>query len=545
MNTNYEASASASVSVTSSATATASGSATYSATATATASATSIISQENASIIAYESALSIANNNALLSANVEAKTKAYNNALEEVKKQLFPSEKYYIALLISKNRYDVGLEDVLNLIKSEFSNVDVIYEIYFVDGSIKQTDDALTDFITKYPSGQRATVSDFTSVLNETAVFFEKNNLNIFSLSITSTSLTTQKLPNVLTYAYYLSKSVSTSFLIIKDYAIKNIVILIDKNSTNIIFLQSYYDTIIKQNSMLDNLPVITYEFSSDNLDPVYIPPNSCVYGLIDTMPLSTTYLDKIKNSFINNTSSYLFFSNLNSDVYDIFGNIPAMVSILRPNNFTTGTIKVFNCLKNKTNYYFFGIYAFYDILFTLNYMQLNNIQLTRQNYLSANAFTGENLQAYSNALEFDSNINGFNFGYYDIIFIKDLLINNDIDLYNKYNNGGIMRTPSSQSIFKSVGIVPFFATKIAYLKNNYYRIYENEVLKYVKFDANETNIGDSKIIIANLQECNFIVSFDNESGLINKLIKMYDDYEKTNPLVNPTMSKYPINKYI
>jgi hypothetical protein len=539
----YKGYSQASAKATASATATASGSATSSGSASATATATSTLSQENANEIAYETAITIANKDALSVANYNAKTNAYNNALEEVKKQLFPSENYYIAILFNEINFYNGLDDVINLIKTEFSTENVIYEVYFVDGTIKQTEDALENFVTKYPSGQKATISGFTSVLNATALFFEKNNLDIFSLSVNSTSLTTQKLKNVFTYAYYLSKSVSTSFFIIKDYAVKNIVIFFEKTSVNKIFLTSYYDTIIKQNSILDNLPVITYELNAENLEPLYIPPNSCVYVLADTISTSTTYLNQIKNSFINNTTSYLFFTNLNNDIKDIFDNIPAMVSILRPNNFTSTTIKVYNNFKNKKTY-FFGAYAFYDILYTLNYMQLNAIPITKNDYLSANPF-GTTLQAYSNALGFNSSINGFDFGYYDIIFTKDVLIKNDIDLYDKYNAGGIMRLTDSESIFKSVGLVPFFSSKIAYLKNNYYKIYENEVLKYVKFDANETNIDNSIIMISNLQECKFIVSFDSETGLLASLIKIYNDKEKTNPQVNTTMSKYPVLKYI
>jgi hypothetical protein len=539
----YKGYAQASVTVTASATATASGSATSSGSATATATATSKLSQESANEKAYETAITIANKDALSDANYNAKTDAYNNALKEVKKQLFPSENYYIAILTSEEYFYTGLDDVINLIKSEFPTANVIYEVYLVDGTIKQTEDALNNFITKYPSGQRVTISDFTSVLNATSLFFEKNNLDIFSLSVSSTSLTTQKLKNVFTYGYYLSKSVTTSFLIIKDYAVKNIVVFFDKTSVNKIFFTSFYDTIIKQNSILDNLPVITYELNTENLEPLYIPPNSCVYLLADNELISNTYLDQIKNSFINNTTSYLFLTDINNNIKDIFDNIPAMVTVSRPNNFTSTTIKVYNNFKNKKTYYF-ASYAFYDILYTLNYMQLNNIPITKNDYLSANPF-GTTLQAYSNALGFNSSINGFDFGYFDIIFTKDVLIGNDIDLYDKYNAGGIMRLPDSQSIFKSIGLVPFFSSKIAYLKNNYYKIYENEVLKYVKFDANETNVDNSIIMIANLQDCKFIVSFDSETDLLTTLIKIYDDKEKTNPQVNITMSKYPLLKYI
>jgi len=533
-----QASATASVTVTASA----SGSSTSSATATST--ATSIISQENADILAYELALTIANQKALSAANSEAQTNAYNKALEEVKKQLFNNEAFYIAILFNEDNFYNGLDDVINLIKSEFPTANVIYEVYIVDGTIQQTDDALQNFVTKYPSGQRATISGFTSVLNETALFFEKNNLDIFSLSVNSTSLTTQTLKNVFTYAYFLTKSVSSSFLIIKDYAIKNIVILFDKDSVNKIFLTSYYDTIIKQNSLLDNLPLITYELDPENVEPVYIPPNSCVYVLADTKDISTIYLNKIKNSFINNTNSYLYFTNLNNDIRDIFDNIPAMVAVLRPNNFTSTTIKVYNNFKNKKTY-FFGAYAFYDILYTLNYMQINSIPLTRSEYLASNPFVNT-LQAYSNALVFNSEINGFDFGSYDIVFVKDVLINNDVDLYDKYNAGGVMRLTDSQSIFKTVGIIPFFSSKIFYVNENYYKIYENETLKYVKFDFNETNSVDNTVImISETNECNFIVSFDSKTGLLTKLVKLFNDKEKTSPEVNITMSKYPINKYI
>lgn len=534
--------ASATASIT--ATATASGSATSTTSATATSYTTSTISQENADMLANENALTIANQKALLTANIEAKTNAYNNALEKVKNELFPTENYYIAILFNADNFNNGLDDVINLIKSEFPSANVIYEVYIVDGTIQQTEDALQNFVTKYPSGQRATISGFTSVLNATALYFKKNNLDIFSLSVNSTSLTTQKLDNVFTYAYYLTKSVTSSFLIIKDYAVKNIVIFFDKNSVNKIFLTSYYDTIIKQNSLLENLPVITYELNPENVDPVNIPPNSCVYVLADTIDVSTIYLNKIKNSFINNTSSYLYFTNLNNDIKDIFDNIPAMVAVLRPNNFTSTTIKVYNSFKNKKTY-FYGAYAFYDILYTLNYMQLNAISITKNDYLSANPF-GTTLQAYSNALGFNSSINGFDFGSYDIVFVKDVLISNDVDLYDKYNAGGVMRLTDSQSIFKSIGLVPFFSSKIYYVENDYYKIYENETLKYAKFDANETNSNDDTIImIAELQECKFIVSFDSETGLLSNLVKLYDDKEKTNLQVNLTMSKYPVLKYI
>jgi hypothetical protein len=236
--------------------------------------------------------------------------------------------------------------------------------------------------------------------------------------------------------------------------------------------------------------------------------------------------------------------SDINTDIKDIFENIPAMVSSLRPNNFTSTSVKVYNNLTNKKND-FFGAYSFYDILYTLNYMEINNIPITKTDYININPFQNT-VQAYSNALTLNSDTNGFVYGSYDIVFVKDVLIQNDAILYDKYNGGGIMRLPESQSVFKTIGIVPFFSTQIFYLNNNYYKIYENETLKYVKFDATETSIDNNMdIMVSELQDCRFIVSYASDSVLFNTLIKIYDDKEKTNPQVNLTMSKYPVSKYI
>jgi hypothetical protein len=87
----YKGYAQVSVTAVASATATASGSATSSGSATATATATSKLSQESANEKAYEKAITTANKDALSDANYNAKIDAYNNALKEVKKQLFPS----------------------------------------------------------------------------------------------------------------------------------------------------------------------------------------------------------------------------------------------------------------------------------------------------------------------------------------------------------------------------------------------------------------------------------------------------------------------
>lgn len=523
----------ASANATASATATASGSA----TSTYTATATSEISQLDATIIAESNALS--------EASLIAKNQAYYNALSEINNNLQPSiNKYIVAIIINISADTLGFSDVLNLINNENPNSQIIYEKYIVDGTLEKTDIALNNFITKYPSGQRTIVSALTSILNECYLFLQKNNLNILLLSASSSSLTTQKLLNTITYGYYIDKIIISSFYIIKDYNSKNIVVFFENASTNIIFFTSYYDTIINQNNLLDKLPLIKYDLNPNDLNSVYIPPNSCVFVLSDTKSITNIYLNKIKNSLKNNTTSYLFLSNINYEIKDVFENIPAIIPIPRPTNYTSTSTKVYNCFTDKKNYYY-SSYAFYDILNKIITLSDNQLELSKKNFLEINV----SLEAYSNSLVYDATINGYNYGAYDVLLVKNSLLNKDNlnELFDKYkSDGSTSRTPDSQSILKSVGIVPFFSSRVLYADASLIKIYQNDILKYVKFDSN--NIIDEEknnIVVSNIQYPSFIVNFDSDTKLLNYLEKVYTDESFTNPEVNITMSKSAIVRYI
>lgn len=516
---------------------TATATASASASATASASASSDTSQEDA------------NNLAIQNAELISTQLAYSNALNQLTPQTPQSSTYYVGLLFTELSYNSGINDTLELIQKEFPDAKLVFEKYIVNGLIETTDKILTDFITKYPSGNRVIVSELTSILNECSLFFRKNNLDILSLSVSSTSLTTRKLENVLTYAYYLDKSVMTSFFIIKDYNIKNIVIFKETTTNNIIFLTSYSDVIKEQNKLLDNLPVIEYSLNASNLNPVFIPENSIVYLLADTISITNTYVNQINNSFNNNnTTSFIFCTNLNYEIGDIFGDIPAMVSILHPMNYTSTSNKVFNNLKNKVNYVY-GIYPFYDILYTLQFMSSIGTIINKNNYVNTNAFQSIP-EAYSNSLQLDANINGFDYGNYDIIFTKNSILDTTElqEIYNKYNStdGTIFRLPQSQSIFCNVGIVPFFASEICYFESKLVKIYQNDILKYVKFDANTTKDENGNFIaVSVIQPPKYILNYDTETGLFSYLEKLYNDKEKTSPQVNLRMSKVDTIKYL
>jgi len=521
-----------SASATAYATASASATASYSASATATSS----ISQENAEQLALQEATRQAQD---ASAQL-----AYNAALSELGGQPIV---LYVALLFTQNSYDKGINDTLELIQSEFPNSLLVYEKYAVDGTITETNKALADFINKYPSGNRATVSELSSILLDINTYLEENNLDIFSLSVSASDLVFQTKKNLFTYGYYLDKSVMTSFLIIKNYNLQTIVILIDKNSINSGFYISYLQIVEKQNQMLNNLNVIVYDLST-NTDNLFIPENSFVYLLADTPAITNKYISSIQQAFVNNKTSCIFLTNLNYDIKDIFGDIPAFVSILRPANYTTTSNMVFANLKNKSNYSY-EIYAFYDILYTLQFMSDNGILVTNKNYLNSQPFQTIP-EAYSNSLTLDGTINGFQAGTYDIIFTKNTLLNTPellttYDKYN-YNDGTIYKLPDSESVFVSTGIIYFYASNLFYIEQNLIKIFENNALKYVKFEANNTKDDNGNFIaVSSYDPALFIINYDGETNLFSFLEKMYPTPEKTNPAVNLRMSKVDNERYL
>jgi hypothetical protein len=504
-------------------TASASATATITSSATATSSATSSISQQYADNLALESAQIL----------------AIQTAQSDVSQNIITST-VYVALLFTQNSYNDGILDTLELIKNEFPNSKLVFEQYIVDGTILKTDETLTDFVNKYPTGNRVTISELTSILNEILNYFEKHNLNIFSLSVNATSLLFQKKKNLFTYGYYLDKSVMSSFYIITDYGLQNIVILIDNKSVNFTFLNSYSDIVQKQNSLLDNLPVTIYDLS-DTTQTINIQENSFIYLFADTSEITSTYINKITNALVNNTTSCIYMTNINYNIGDIFGNIPAFVTVLCPVNYTTTSNKVYLNLKNKIKYSY-EIYSFYDILYSLQFISDNNLEVTNNIYISVSPF--QNIpEAYSNSLQLDGLINGFNFGSYNIIFTKNSILNTPelVSLYNKYNlnDGTIYRLPDSQSLFLTAGIVPFYQCEIYFWIQPLIKIYNNETLTYLKYDGNSTKDNNNNFIAVSQQiKPKFIVSYDSISGLFSFLEKIYTDPTKTNPQVNLRMSK-------
>lgn len=454
--------------------------------------------------------------------------------------------KYYIALLLLQPQYLNGIDDVLFLFKSKFSNTKLNFVKYVINKDLSNIEDCLSNFINLHPNSNRVIISELTEILNKSNSFLEKQNLKILNISLSSNALTTQKLTNTLTYSYYLSNSVSTSFFIIEDYGIENIVILIEQSSENVAFFNSYKDTIILQNNLLKKINLIEYFFNESETDSntFYIPSKSIVYLLADTNSIKNN-IEKIKSSFIDNLSSFIFMSDINYDMEDIFENIPAMVSLPVPSSYTLNSDIVYNSVTNK-RYIYYGVYAFYDILYTLNNCSINKIFISKKTYLESNPFA-DTPPAWHTEYSIKENYNGFPYAKYDIIFTKDSVIDKDRLIYDSCNNNGsIANLPNSRSIFKTAGIFPNLPTIMIYLDRNYIKLYEEDgTLKYVKFDTNNTNTTDGTLInSSDKSNSNFFTFFDRTNFLITKIKKIFNDKKLTYPSVNITMSKRYLNKY-
>jgi hypothetical protein len=257
---------------------------------------------------------------------------------------------------------------------------------------------------------------------------------------------------------------------------------------------------------------------------------------------------NSLKNNFINENflnsipiNCCISLTDINYDCDDIFGSITAFVILPFVLNYSTTTQIVYNQITNKENI-FYGVYTFFDILITLLKFSTTELVLSINNYLTINPFI-EFPSAYGFGL-FDIEINGSKYGSYDIIFTKNIIIDNDEILFNKNNNGGIGRLLKSQSIFKSIGIVPFFATMIYYCNQDYYKFYSsNGELVLTRFDKNVTNYNNNFIAISEIVPCQFMLSFTND-GFFSSLINLPSLNENVS-MVNPTMSKRIIIKYI
>jgi len=454
------------------------------------------------------------------------------------------SRTFYIALLFLPDAYTNGIDQTLTLFQSLKPSTTCVFEKYVVDGSITQTDDALDDFISKYPSGERVTISENTSILVEIRAYLISNGIgDIPSFSVNASSPIVKTLTNVLTYGPYEQFSVMSNMMIYTEYRMNKILILWDSNDViNQIFWTTYIDLVQYQANKL-SIPV---EVDTLGINKRYsIQSGTAILLLSLSSELKTKY---VTPQFLANIprNCYISLTPASTDCEDIFQNIPAFVFIPNPIDYTSTSQLVYNASSGNPSF-FFGCYGYFDILYTLDFLTTTTLPLTIQDYLSVNPFT-EIPSAFGYS-SFDITINGSQYGTFDVVFTKDSIIGNDSVLYNQYNSGGIARLPDSQSIFKSLGIVPFFSTKIFYCNEDYFKFYnEKKELILVRFDKSSTIYKNNNfVVVSENLPCQFIINY-SEDGYFSYLQNIFSlcvGENQSQSIVNQTMGKKPVLKLL
>jgi hypothetical protein len=454
------------------------------------------------------------------------------------------NENVYIALFIENtNLLNISsYPDVISLFTATYPNNKLVIEKYLVDGSINMIDSSLDDFILKYPSGKRVTISTTSSQLIYFSNYFITNNLHILNLSLSATSDILQKIDNVLTYAPFNQYASMNNFFIYQDYQMNYVHVLYQKNTPNDIFFNDYLHQIKLQAELL-NIIVSVSVLEQGKYD-YNIKPQSMVIILGNTTDITNLY---VTPQFITNfpKKSFIILTDLNSDILDIFGNVPAIVQIPTNINFTTLSEKIYNSVKNNSSGFDYTVYPLYDVLFVLNDFTTNGLEITKENYISVNPYENSPaawlLNSYLSPV-----INSAPYGKYQYTFTKDVIIGNNKSLFLQYYDGGQQQLPDSYSIFKIAGITPNNPSLIEYDDADYYEIYDsNNKLVCVKFNSNLTDFPIGKNMnIGKTVETRFLYKF-NDEGYFIKLDRLFQ-YNELVPEVNSTMSKKTIKlKYM
>jgi hypothetical protein len=449
-------------------------------------------------------------------------------------------ENVYIALIIS-NLSNINLSSydlVINLFNTTYPNNKLIIEKYFIDGSVIETDKSLNNFISKYPTGKRVTVSTTTSILINCSNYMIKNNLNIINLSISASSNIIKTLKNALTYNYFNQYAILSDFMIYNDYQMKNIKVLYERDSPNDSFFKDYLEQLKIQAKLLDkNVDISFLKQGQSNYN---IKEKSMIIILASTTSLKDKY---ITPNFLKNIpkESFILLSVFNANITNIFGDIPTIVQLTTNINYTTTSQIVYNAVKDNPSGFSFSIYPFYDVLFVLNDFCTNGLEITKDNYVTINPYKN-NPPAWIINTAIDPSIGGSTYGKYQYTFTKNSIIGKNISIFLKYYRGGQQQLPNSYSIFKIVGITPNNPSLIEYDEAEYYKICKNNKLFIVRFNSNVTLFPlNDNLNIGSIINPKFIYKY-NSDGYFSFLEKIYlNKCRCKSPKVNLTMSKVPI----
>ena len=450
-------------------------------------------------------------------------------------------ENVYIAIITIEQYYiETSWEDIIIFFNEKYPNNKLIIEKYFVDGLPSQTISSIDNFISKYPTGKRAIISNYSSIVIISSNYCKDNNLDILNVSPGANSNTIKTLTNTITYAPYNKYSVMSFFQVFVDYQMKEVKILYELNTLNESFYKSILNDIIIQADLLGIKYSISYLQIGQN--DYNIKKKSGIFILSDPEQLQNLY---ITPQFLKNVPPKCFIALSESYYKNIFGNIPSFVFFPFPINYTTTSQEVYNAIKNNKIIYF-TIFSLYDILFVLNNFTINEQSLNSASYISVIPYNSLTIPAclYNSYLELSNN--GSLYGKYQLIFTSNVIIGNDYALFLKNYGGGQLSLPDSYSIFRNIGITPNNPSLIEYAEAEYYKIYNNKnKLVCIRNNCNVTNFPfDANLNIGLTLDIKFIYEYA-ENGYFSTLKRLYSCTLKV-PKVNLTMSKIPIKlKYI
>ena len=449
----------------------------------------------------------------------------------------------YIALILQSNLIITCL-DVVAYFNKLFPSNTLNITSYITNNTQQDIDNFLTDFLSTCPPNSKIVIiTSYSNVLQICSEYLQQNNLNILTISLNATSSLISSYTNVISYVSSDKLAAMNSFLIFKDYQMDELKILYDPLIVDPIFGTSYIYELTKQATLL-NIKYSVSEFveGKDNYD---IKKKSCIYLIADSIRLLTNL---ITNDFLKNIPEecYFILTDQNTDInFNCFNNIPALVLMATNINYTTTSKMVYDNIKNNTTGY--GIYALYDILFILNYFTtLTNTSITKENWININPYNSITLPAWILNSYIDPILQCPKYGKYCLVYVNNIIIGDDSNLYLKYYGGGQQYLPNSYSIFKNVGITPNNPSLIEYDEANYYEIYNsNNKLVCVKFNSDVTNFPIGKNLnVGKTIPTKFIYKY-NDEGYFIKLERLYPN-NGIIPKVNSTMSKIPIKlKYI
>ena len=448
------------------------------------------------------------------------------------------TENVYIALIISLDFNNLSsYETIISLFNTTYPNNKLVIEKYLIKGQISEIENTIDDFLSKYPTGKRVTLSITSSILINSSIYITKKNLNILNLSVTASADFIKTLPNVLTYGYFNQYNIMSNFMIYKEYQMKNIKVLYDKNQPNDLLFKDYLEQLKIQAELLDI--TVDVSFLEKGKSDYNIKENSMIQLLSSTENLKNIY---ITPQFLNNIpkNSFILLLAFNKYITDIFGKIPCINSLYTNINYTSLSQTVYDAVKNNPDGFDWTIYSFYDILFVLNDFCTNGLELTKDNYVTINPYKNTP-PAWLINTALSPIINGAPYGKYQYTFTKDVIIRKNKNLFLKYYDGGQEQLPDSYSIFKIAGITPNNPSLIEYDEENYYKIYDsNNNLVCVRFNNNITNFPIGKNInVGKTIQTKFIYKY-NDQGYFIKLERLYL-CNGLIPKVNSTMSKKAI----